>query len=397
MPTAPRRAAAWLLAAAVLLAAACADTSSGRVRTTSPAAPDEIDVEFGRGSRLPTIECSGPWKAVDGQGREQASGPSLAEGTAIAISRSEVVVGGIDCGPPPVALVPERGASVGVAGRSYRGCLRLELDKGSPRLLNRVRIEDYLLGVVPGEMPERFGLEALKAQAVAARSYAIAEDAASGRVYADTRSQMYAGREGESALASRAVKETKGEVLTANGRVVQAFYCSTCGGRTAPADSVFDGIPAGVMDRAVTCPDCRSSPSFAWVRRFPADRVCTAAGLPAAKLERVTVAPATVPARVTTVTVQAGGLEATVSAADFRSRLSAGRAKDDQLLSTQLSAPPRIEEGELVLEGRGWGHGVGLCQYGAAGFAARGATYSAILARYYPGTELTRRDLSSTP
>jgi stage II sporulation protein D len=378
---------------------ACADTSGVRARPTPAAADGSIDVELARGAALPPIACDGSWRALDAQGREVARGAALDGGQAVEVLRSRVVIGGTDCGPPPVELLPARGASVSVGGKAYRGSLRLEVERvgGAPRLLNHVSIEDYLLGVVPGEMPERFGLEALKAQAVAARSYALAEYGRLGRVFADTRSQVYGGRGMEASLASRAVRETEGEVLMSGTRIVKAFYSSTCGGRTAPAGSVFDDAAPGVMERAVTCPDCRSSPNYSWLRRFTAERVCAAANLPAAPLESVTTTPETLPERVQTVTVRAGGEEVTLPAALFRERLSAGRPKSEQLLSTQFSAPPSIEDGALVLEGRGWGHGVGLCQYGASGFAARGAAYDAILARYYPGAALVRRESTGTP
>jgi len=393
---------AVLLALAVtLLLPACADTSASRASSTtsaSSALADTIDVEFARGSTLPAIACPGLWRALDSRGNETARGDDIPEGTIPVVSRTSVRIGAVDCGPPPVDIVPTRTVRVQIDGKTYRGALRFDFVGSQPRLVNRVAIEDYLLGVLPGEMPERFGLEALKAQAVAARSYALAEYAQLGRVYADTRSQVYAGRDAESALTSRAVRETRGEVLLSpNKRVVKAFYCSTCGGLTAVGRSVFDDVPAGVMGAAVACPDCRTSPNYAWQRRLSAERVCTAADLPVAPLESVSFSPETLKDRTQTVTVRAGGRQATLSATKFRERLSAGRPKAEQLLSTLFTAAPRIEGGELVVEGRGWGHGVGLCQYGAAGFAARGATYSAILGRYYPGAELSKRSAADSP
>ncbi len=229
--------------------------------------------------------------------------------------------------------------------------------------------------------------------------HALAEHAARGRLFADTRSQVYAGRDGESTLASRAVRETRGEVLSEGRTIVQAWYHSTCGGRTTPAASVFPAAPADVMNLAVPCPDCRTSPNFSWQRRFTAERVCAAVELPVSALESVSVsAGEALPGRPLTVTVRAGGRSASVPLLKFRERLSAGRPKDDQMLSTLLAVQPRIEAGVLVLEGRGWGHGVGMCQYGAAGFAARGANYGAILSRYYPGAQLTStRDAAARP
>jgi stage II sporulation protein D len=310
----------------------------------------------------------------------------------VSVSLSAVKLGELTLPPPPLELRPLAGAVVGVDGHLYRGHLRIEYDvrRGRSRLFNRLLLEDYLIGVVPSEMPESFGFEALKAQAVAARSYTLAEMAQRGWLYSDTRSQVYDGQERERPLVTRAVQETAGEVLMRDGRPVKAYYNSTCGGRTAPAATVFpDDHTPGVMERGVPCPDCRRSPFHTWVRRVSAQRACAAAGLPSGKLESVQVVTEERSGRAESVVLRAGGQEASVPADLFRERVSSGLPLAEQLLSTRLLMPPRIEDdGTLVIEGQGWGHGVGLCQYGASGFAARGGSYRQILSRYYPGAEL---------
>jgi stage II sporulation protein D len=171
---------------------------------------------------------------------------------------------------------------------------------------------------------------------------------------------------------------------------VKAYYNSTCGGRTAPAATVFaEDMTLGVMERGVACPDCRCSPFHTWVRRVSAPRACAAVELPAGALESVQVVTDDRSGRAETVVLRVGGQEASIPADLFRERISSGLPLAEQVLSTRFLVPPRIEDdGSLVIEGQGWGHGVGLCQYGASGFAARGGSYRQILSRYYPGAEL---------
>lgn len=383
------RRAGTLLACA--LAACAVEDAERRVPPTPRAPAGWIDVELAAGSELPAVSCRSTVVVLDAAGRERLRLDALPAGEAPVVTPARVTLGGHELGPPPVDLHAAGTSRLQAGDRTCRGDLRLEWSaaRGAPRLLNRVELEDYLLGVVPAEMPDHFGLEALKAQAVAARSYALAEVAEHGFVYGDTRSQAYGGRGRETPLGTRAVRETAGEVLVQRGRVVTAFYHSTCGGRTLPARSVFDGVPPGVLERGVLCPDCKSSPFASWERRFEAAEVCRALGVPARPLEGASTTATTYPARPAALAIVAGGRAASAPLPELRERLSAGQPLARQMLSTQLSAPPALSDGRLVLKGLGYGHGVGLCQYGAAGFAARGGSYGAILQRYYPGATLS--------
>jgi stage II sporulation protein D len=383
----PALALALATLAAAMLAGACAETPRPRAHSTLPPSSAWVEVDV----TGETLGCDGAYLLFDAQGREVGQGASLPQRTPVTVSLSGVTLGDLVLPPPPLELRPMASASISVDEHRYRGHLRIEYDvrRGRSRLFNRLLLEDYLLGVVPAEMPESFGFEALKAQAVAARSYTLAEMAQRGWLYSDTRSQVYEGRARERPLVTRAVQETAGEVLTRKGRAIKAYYNSTCGGRTAPAMVVFpDDCTPGVMEQGVPCPDCRRSPFHTWVRRVPAERACKAAKLSNSPLESVEAELDARSGRAATIVLRAGGKEASVPADTFRERASSGLPLAEQLLSTRLREPPRIEGQTLVIEGQGWGHGVGLCQYGASGFAARGGTYRQILSRYYPGAEL---------
>jgi stage II sporulation protein D len=365
----------------------CVDSSSPSAARSRPIGTQWVSVEV----TAPTLSCTGECVVFDAAGGLVARFESVTTGTPVEVSLLRVQLGDRVLAPPPVELHPVGNAVVGVGGRTFRGHLRVEFDErsGRARLLNRLPLEEYLPGVVSAEMPDHFGLEALKAQAVAARSYALAEMARAGRLYGDTRSQAYGGIGRESALGSRAVHETTGEVLQGAGRVVTGYYHSTCGGRTVPPSSVFELLP-GVEDVAVPCPDCRHAPFYRWERHFAAADVVAALGLPPAPLESVEVVTEPRSGRAESVGVRAGGVELTLTGGAFRERLSEGRPLAGQLLSTRFDGAPRLEGDTLIVAGRGWGHGVGMCQYGAAGFARRGADHRAILRRYYPGAEIVR-------
>src|SRR3954466_3546595 len=137
---------------------------------------------------------------------------------------------------PPLAVTPGRGAPL-VLTRAYRGRITVDVVDGKLRAVNVLPLEQYLYGVVPSEMPSSWSAEALKAQAVAARSYALAtrQLGAPFDVFNDTRSQMYLGIDHESPAATAAVNATKKQVVLYNGAVATTYFSSTSGGRTESA------------------------------------------------------------------------------------------------------------------------------------------------------------------
>jgi len=167
----------------------------------------------------------------------------------------------------PVTLRAAGGGRLVVGGKAYRGALRVVRAGKKLQLVNVVSLETYLLGVVPGEMPKDWPLEALKAQAVAARTYAIAnlvKDRAFD-LYSDARSQVYYGANAESPDTTRAVTETRGQVLSYGGAPAETFYFSSSGGKTLSALDVFgQDLPYLV---SVDDPWDETSPNHRWETR----------------------------------------------------------------------------------------------------------------------------------
>jgi stage II sporulation protein D len=158
----------------------------------------------------------------------------------------------------------------GIRNGRYRGSIEVRPDRGGVTAVNRVRLDPYVQGVVPGEMPSSWHAEALKAQAVAARSYALATRKPFGSFdqYPDTRSQVYRGVTGERASTNAAVRATSREILTHGGRPVIAYFFSTSGGETENVENVFPGAQRTPYLRGVADPYDDGSPYHRWRRSF---------------------------------------------------------------------------------------------------------------------------------
>jgi stage II sporulation protein D len=167
--------------------------------------------------------------------------------------------------PGPLVFAP-RGAPLAVNGKRYRGTVELAAENGSLRVVNAVPLEAYLLGVVPSEMPSSWPPEALKAQAVAARSYALATRKPNGPfdAYADVRSQVYGGLDAENPATSAAAQATAGEIVLYQGKVATTYFFSTSGGKTANLTEVWPGSQPVPYLVSVPDPYDTASPHHTW-------------------------------------------------------------------------------------------------------------------------------------
>lgn len=158
----------------------------------------------------------------------------------------------------------------GVSSGLYRGAMDLLPDGGGVTAVNVIRLEDYLRGVVPGEMPTSWDMEALKSQAVVARTYALATRSRGGAydLFPDTRSQVYRGVVAEQSRSDAAIRDTAGEVVEYNGNIAITYYFSTSGGETENVENAFlGGVPKGWLV-GVKDPFDSISPRHRWRFRF---------------------------------------------------------------------------------------------------------------------------------
>ncbi len=312
---------------------------------------------------------------------------------------------------PPIVARPVGTGLLSLAGKPYRGALAFYGGDTGVVIVNVLKIDDYLLGVVPLEIGTRADADsaAVQAQAVTARSYAYTRltgdpmrdyDLSAGVI-----DQVYGGVAAETPVASEAVESTRTLVLEYAGRVVNAPYHSTCGGSTASASEVWrsgdepylqpvsDRIPG--TDRYY----CDISPRFTWTRTLEAQALDAALaqylagytsvpGRQPGTAREVTIGSRTPSGRVGTVTVstQRGNFVLRGNDIRFVLRPVGGEILNSTDFTVETTHAADGSMRRITIRGTGYGHGVGMCQWGAIGRARAGQDFRTILRTYYPGT-----------
>lgn len=277
----------------------------------------------------------------------------------------------------------------------YRGDMEFTLEDGVLTAVNVLNIEDYLRGVVPAEIPSYWHPEALKAQAVAARNYAL-ESAQTSRgifdVRCDVSSQVYGGYDAESPATNKAVDETKGMVMLEGNRMVSAFFHSCSGGYIENSEDVWNNSVSYI--RTKPDPYDYNDVYYNWHVNYTTEQLIkklASAGYEFTEIEDIKELAYTASGeRVKKLQIVGEGMDGepvtvVISnadnvriALDLRSslfRLTKKYDRDENLVGVEI-------------EGSGWGHGLGMSQYGARGMAEKGYKYQDILKYYYSGVEL---------
>ncbi len=280
-----------------------------------------------------------------------------------------------------LTLEPEEGPFWFQGGR-FRGAVRLAAVDGRVEVVNVVSVEDYLRGVVPSEMAASWPLEALKAQAVAARSYTLTslDPGARYDLCATQDCQVYRGVEAEHPRTDAAIAATAGVVVTYEGTAARTYYHADSGGTVASSAEVWGYWSPYLVAR----PDApATSPHRAWSHRLDGRAVgasLAAAGYDVGEVTALRVVGLSDSGRVRELEV----------AGARGSRVLRGTALTALARSWGLKSMTFRVQGGLTVTGDGWGHGVGMSQYGARALASSGYDFSQILAFYYPNTGLTR-------
>jgi len=372
---------------------------------TPPAGP-EPTLAVGIFSRERINACAitsqGSITLQDQQGRQVAVLPARAvleasvEGSRVAVSCAEPAGGGH--AQRYVLSSPQR-LEVRLAGqkpRAYRGRLLLSACARGLLLVTQVGLEDYLRGVLPSEIPSSFPPEALKAQAIAARTYAIrtaGRHAAEGYDLCDSsHCQVYLGASEEDPRTDAAVRDTAGVIITYQGRPIDAVYHDCCGGRTGGNETAWkssDPLPylRPVSDRDGETPLCGRSPRSVWTRQVPQARLAAALAQFGVTAPITAIEPATRDenGRPRDYHIRGAQGEVTLLAGVLRGAVNA-MLGPGTLPSADFIAAPNGDS--IVFAGRGSGHGVGLCQWGANALAQSGRTAPEILAHYYTGVTI---------
>jgi stage II sporulation protein D len=268
---------------------------------------------------------------------------------------------------------------------TYRGDIEVWRSADGLYLVNELPIEDYIGGVVNAETGDNWAIEALKAQAVVVRTYLyfqiLNHNKNNYNITSSVLHQLYKGLNSDS-LVSKAVRATEGEIIIYEGKPIPSFYHSTCGGTTEVPEAVFGkGYP---YLKSVTT-SCTLSPLSIWARRIPLEDLEKATGTKG--IIGIKVASRTPTGRVGSLEIQANPESVTVEAKELRRMLGWSR-----LPSTDFNF--YLAKDTMIMEGKGYGHGVGLCQWSALEMALEGKGYREILSFFYPGTRIERYELN---
>lgn len=295
----------------------------------------------------------------------------------------------VDAKNPVIPKKDEKVKKIGVnkggvtfQGRKYSGILEVWKGKNGLYLINELPLEDYLKGVVAAEVGSKWEDEALKAQAVASRTYALYQkqnNSSNKMSYHLTSSVLHQVFRGDMVTENiaKAVNATKGEVLLYEGSPILAFYHSTSVGSTEDCNEVF-GKNLPYLKPVETNPEL--SPYFVWEKRIPISDIEKAINL--YKIKDITPHSQTVTNRVRELKILTDNGEYLYPAKDLRKNL--GWDKLPSTLITELSRDGNF----FILQGKGYGHGVGMCQWSAQQMAKEGKSYKEILSKFYPGAVL---------
>ncbi len=289
-------------------------------------------------------------------------------------------------------IEPREQAISRIDNKHYRGNMTIINNKGvSLSVINSVGLEYYIRGVLYHEISDKWPLDAMKAQAVATRTYALyAMDMYAARDYDvtnDVYSQVYGGKSAERYRTNLAVQYTKGEVMTYQGKIFPTFFHANSGGITEDASELWD-VHLPPLKGGVESPFSVNSPHYSWKKNFRLKDIqekLKAKGMEAGRILEIKVVARNKSGRVSRIEIKDdAGKSHVITGKDFRDAIG-----PNILRSNKYDIEMKGWYVDFV--GHGWGHGVGMCQWGAYNMALSHYSYKQILEFYYPGATLTRQ------
>jgi stage II sporulation protein D len=285
-----------------------------------------------------------------------------------------------------ITVLPLGNGMLTVNGSPYRGKMVLKRAAGGIDIINVINVEEYLYGVVPKEMSPQWPTEALKSQAVAARTYALYQKEKNRDkdydVYASTSSQVYGGFSVEKEKTTKAVNDTRGKVLRHRGNLILAYFHANSGGVTEDAKNVWTAdVP---YLKSVRDDFSAQAPNTRWNKYVDMARISQslrAKGVDVGTIFEVIPTEISPSGRVRNIRIRHSRGETTLSGNHFRIKV------DPKLIKSTLFTIRRSGNG-ISFYGKGYGHGVGMSQWGAYQMATSGHPYANILRYYYSGVEI---------
>ena len=289
-----------------------------------------------------------------------------------------------------IRIVPQRDATIFVNKRRFRGQVDIIRQQDMTLLVvNHIDVESYIRGVLYHEVSHRWSIDAIMAQAVVARTYALYQAKVNeSRDYDltnDIYSQVYGGRTSEKYRTNKAVNRTLGEYLTFEGNIFPTYYHATCAEHTEDASNLWD-IDLPPL-KGVECDFCDKSPHFRWKKNLRLKDIqvkLMKAGKKIGLIKEINILEKNQSDRIERLEiVDRRDSKIYLSGKEFRMIVGPNIIK-----STNFTVTMRGYYADFI--GKGWGHGVGLCQWGAKNMSECGFKYDEILKYYYPGAEIAK-------
>ncbi|MEK6564535.1 MAG: SpoIID/LytB domain-containing protein [Candidatus Omnitrophota bacterium] len=335
------------------------------------------------------LQIKGAFEIQDESGRQVYKGKNLKK-RLIKADSGKITLPGALLNLARLRIFPKNGSTY-INNRLYRGRVSI-IPKENKRFLvvNELDPENYLRGILCNEIAPWWPLDALKAQAVVARTYALYQRQFTKNkdfdLTSDIYSQVYGGKTSEKWRSNRAVDLTRGEILTFKGKLFPAYYHAACGGHTEDAGMLWKVDLAPL--KGVGCVFCSGSPHFKWQAEISSAEIkskLSAKGFKIDYFDEIEIASLNPSGRINELEIKSADNSLVISAKDFRQALG-----PNVLRSTNFTM--KIISDKVYFEGLGWGHGVGLCQWGMYELAKNGKNYKEILKYYYPQSEITKPD-----
>ncbi len=317
----------------------------------------------------------------------------MKKGERIVLKKGAPFPKGLFDSPNLILIKPKGKGTLKVGGLEYRGEIEVRRDKGGISIINVLPLEEYLYSVVGceiGPLNEK-NFNAAKAQAIAARTYSINRMIASSHLPYHLHSspaidQAYKGKNWETELTRRAVKETRGKIMTYKGRPIVAYYHSTCGGLLNSKEKPYlKALPDTPNHSPGRKPFCSSSPHFSWELQIKGKEFLNLIARGDEKKKGI---------RIKKITLEKDKRTKRVKRVRFvtnRGKISLSGEEVRKIFRLKSNSFDLKIKGEFVeIKGKGWGHGWGMCQSGALEMAKRGYTTEEILRHYYKGIRIEK-------
>ncbi|MFA5145437.1 MAG: SpoIID/LytB domain-containing protein [Candidatus Omnitrophota bacterium] len=332
------------------------------------------------------LKVPGYYEIVDpAAGRTLSSGYGLK--TTATTQKNGILLGKAIPSLPRLFIKTDGTGVILVNGRRFRGSIEL-IKKDDARILavNYIDLENYIKGILYHEVSHYWPMEALAAQAIVSRTYAAYQmqenKSKDYDVTSDIYSQVYGGRTSERSRTTEAVDATSGRILTYKDKIIPAYFHAVCGGHTEDASLLWN-IDMPPL-KGLPCNFCKDSPRFNWHYVLALEDIedsLAGAGLKINGIKNIVVSGRDKSGRVTDLNMVSAKKDLKISAKDFRNIVGPNIIKSANFTVSVI-------KNDAVFEGVGWGHGVGLCQWGAYFMSKQGYRADEILKYYYPGTDV---------